>query len=103
MESNPSIELNEDTQVVASSHQSSCDLVEETVVLNLASGVYYGLNSVGTRIWELLQKQTTVGDIRDVLVGEFEVTAEQCLDDLRRVLQELIAEGLVEVQGGGTP
>jgi hypothetical protein len=82
--------------VSASSHQVSSDLVGETVVLNLNSGVYYGLNEVGSRIWMLIQQPTTIDHIRDAILQEFDVDEATCVRDILTLLEELKTEGLVE-------
>jgi hypothetical protein len=68
---------------------------DETVLLHLGSGSYFGLDPVGTRIWHLLSEGKTPPDIRDLLVTEFEVTREQLERDIERLLLELLAQGLI--------
>ena len=46
--------------VVAAKEQTSCDLDGESVVLDMSSGKYYGLNSVGSEVWNLIQQPRTV-------------------------------------------
>lgn len=84
--------------VVASPEQVSCPLGDESAILNLKNTVYYGLNSVGARIWELLQQPKSVAEIRDALLEEFEVEAERCERDLLALLEKMRSEGLIEVQ-----
>jgi hypothetical protein len=86
-----------DSVVVATSSQVSCELADEVMILNLNNGVYYGLDPVGARIWELLQEERPVAEIRDALLAEFEVTEERCERDLLRLLGELIDARLVEI------
>ena len=38
----------------------SCALGEESAILNMKNSVYYGMNAVGTRVWNLLQQPKTV-------------------------------------------
>jgi hypothetical protein len=84
--------------VVASPEQVSCPLGDESAILNLKNTVYYGLNSVAARVWELLQQPKSVGEIRDALIEEFEVEAERCERDLLALLEKMRSEGLIEVQ-----
>ena len=84
--------------VVAARDQVSCDVGGEAAILQLASGVYYGLDAVGSRIWALLQQPRTVREIRDTLLAEYEVPAKRCERDLLGLLQALAAEQLIEVQ-----
>lgn len=88
--------------VVAAAHQISSDLAGETVILNLDSSIYYGLDSVGTRIWNLLQQPRTVGEIRDALVAEYDVEPERAERDLIALLQKLNEVGLVELSSPTT-
>ena len=83
--------------VVAAQDQVSSDLGEEVVILQLRNGVYYGLDEVGARIWDLIQEPRTVNEIRDLLLDEYDVEPERCERDLLALLEELVAEGLVEV------
>src|SRR4051794_25151529 len=60
------------SHVVATKAQVSTDLGGEVAILNLEEGKYYGLEAVGSRIWSLVQEPRTVGEIRDVLVREYD-------------------------------
>jgi len=91
----------DDTVVVAVQEQVvSADLEDEVVILNLKDGVYYGLNPVGARIWNLLQQPRTVGEIRDIILQEYETSPQRCEEDLRRLLQEMDGRGLIENKSG---
>jgi hypothetical protein len=85
--------------VVAAKDQVSSDLGGEVAILDLKAGVYYGLDTVGARVWELIQVPRTVGAIRKILVSEYDVESDRCESDLLALLQELADEGLVEVEG----
>ena len=89
--------LSVETVVRAARTQVACSLGDEVMILNLEDGVYYGLDAVGARVWELLQAPRTVAQIRDVLVSEFEVEADRCELDLFGLLRELHGVRLVEV------
>ena len=91
------------TVVAAASQQVSSEVGGETVVLELERGVYYGLQGVGPRVWELLREPGTVASIRDALVAEFEVEPDRCERDLLDLLDTMVARGLVEVRGGQAP
>jgi Coenzyme PQQ synthesis protein D (PqqD) len=86
--------------VVAAKDQVSCDLAGETAILNIKSGMYYGLDPVGARIWSLMQEPRKVLEIQDVISGEYEVEPERCTRDLFDLLEKLLAEGLIEVKVG---
>ena len=86
--------------VVVAKDQVSSDLGEEVVILNLKKGMYYGLDEVGARIWNLIQEPKAVDEIRDLLLDEYDVEPERCERDLLALLEELVAENLVEVRDG---
>ena len=68
---------------------------EETVLLDLASGTYFGLDPVGTRIWHLLSEGKTVAAVCDNMLTEFDVTRDTLEADVMHLLDELRDKGLV--------
>ena len=86
-----------DTIIHASPDQVSCDLEGEAAILNLKTGVYYGLDPVGAVVWKLLEQPSTVASVRDAMLARFEVDTERCQSDLFTLLEKLSAEGLIQV------
>jgi hypothetical protein len=86
-----------DTRVVASKDQASADLGGEAAILNLKSGVYYGLDPVGARIWNLVQAPRTVREVRDTLLDEYDVESDRCERDLVALLEQLAEHDLITV------
>jgi hypothetical protein len=84
--------------VVAAKDQVSCDLAGEAAILNIKSGVYYGLDPVGARIWNLMQEPREVAQIQNAITNEYDVDPEQCSRDVFALLEKLLAEGLIEVK-----
>ena len=68
---------------------------DETVILDLASGTYYGLDPVGARMWQLMAEGQTLASICEVMLNEYEVTREALESDILRLTEELRAKGLV--------
>lgn len=91
-------ELSPATVLVAARDQVSAELEGEAVILNLADGVYYGLDGVGAHVWELLAEPRAVSELRDAVVAAFEVDAATAERDLLALLEELAARRLVEVR-----
>jgi hypothetical protein len=85
------------SRIAAAADQLSSKLGDDVVILNLKSGVYYGLDPVGARVWELIQETKSVGAIRDVILSEFDVATEQCESDLNDLLADMQAQGLIRV------
>lgn len=91
-------EIFEDSIVVATMDQVSGDLSDgEVAILNLKDGVYYGLNSVGGRIWNLIQQPRYVREVRDILLDEYDIDHETCSLELFSLLRDLSKRKLIEV------
>ena len=82
--------------VAAVKDQVSADLAGEAAILHLKSGIYYGLDPVGARIWQLLKTPRKVSQIRDALVEEYDVETQTCEKDLAALLEKLHEEQLIE-------
>ncbi len=87
-------------EIQAIQEQVSSSLDEESVILNLKSGVYYGLNSVGTRIWDMIQSPKTLAEIQETIVAEYDVEPERCGNEVMDIFKELKTAGLIEVKDG---
>ena len=69
----------------------------ETVLLNLATGTYFGLNEVGGRVWQWLDDEgCTLAEVSEKVQAEFEVSGEVAEADLLALLDRLAEHGLVE-------
>ena len=73
----------------------------ETVILDLDSECYFGLDSVGTRIWQLIQEHGDLHRIYTTLLEEYEVGEEQLLGDLEILLNDASSRGLITLREGG--
>jgi Coenzyme PQQ synthesis protein D (PqqD) len=77
--------------------QVSCDMAGEAIVLNMKSGVYFGMEQVASLIWNLVEKPRSVGEIRDAIMKEYDVDSNTCEKDLKSFLDHLQAAGLIEI------
>ena len=73
----------------------SRELAGETVLLNLESGVYYGLDAVGTRAWNLLAEERTLADVCAIMLEEFDVAHDSLQQDLTALVRELCEKQLL--------
>jgi hypothetical protein len=90
--------VSEQSTVVAVKDQVSSNLSGEVVILNLSAGMYYGLDEVGARIWELLQEPRTVSEIQETISMEYDVERSRVDHDVVALLQRLSDEKLIEVR-----
>ena len=70
----------------------------ELVALHVENGTCYGFNGTATRIWGLIEQPKRLSELRDALVGEFDVDAETCERQLLELLRELEGDGLIELK-----
>ncbi len=89
--------ISTDSIVVAATNQVSCELAGEAAILDLKRGFYYGLDPVGSTVWQMLAEPRRVSEIRDELLELYDVEPEQCASDLIRLLGDLSARGLIQL------
>jgi len=70
---------------------------DEAVILNLKSELYLGLDPVGTRIWTVLQGSPSIQAAYASLLDEFEVEPDRLRQDMDRLLDQMLAQGLIEL------
>ncbi len=68
---------------------------DETVLLDLASGIYFGLDKVGKRIWESITEGHSLGEIAAVITAEYEVDEAQAQADVIEFASDLVERGLL--------
>lgn len=73
----------------------SAELDDEVVLLNVQTGLYFGLDEVGSRIWALLEKGTTEDELIDQLLDDYDVEPDVLEADLARFIGLLVENGLV--------
>jgi hypothetical protein len=68
---------------------------EETVILDLASGTYFGLDLVGARVWELLSEGRAPNAVCETMLVEYDVSRDEIERDLSELLDALVDKGLI--------
>lgn len=74
------------------------ELQGEAVILNLASSTYFGLDAVGTRIWQLCEAHGSLQTVLDAMQREFDAPDETLQSDLLTFVDELLSRGLLARQ-----
>lgn len=90
--------LSESTEVVAADDCLSTTIDDETVILDMGAGKYYGFNEVGTFVWNSVQQPLTVAEICDKVTAEYDVEYERCRSDVDDLLVELADKDLVRFE-----
>ena len=71
------------------------DLAGEVVLLNLATGAYFGLDLVGTRVWQLIGEHGATETVLEALLAEYEVEEETLRSDVDALIRALLEKGLL--------
>ncbi len=74
------------------------EIGEETILLDTQGGRYFGLDPVGTRIWQLLRKHGALRPVYEVLLSEYEVQPARLETDLLTLATKLVEKGLARIQ-----
>jgi hypothetical protein len=83
------------TRLSVPHHVKSRLVGDETVLLDLESGKYFGLDGVGKRIWEAVGEGLMLGEIAAVVVSEYKVEEEQAQSDVIDFASDLVRRGLL--------
>lgn len=69
----------------------------ELMMLSAESNSYLGFNAVGTRIWDLLDKPISAGELCESLLDEFDITGDQCEKEVLAFLNDLLRRRLIRI------
>ena len=83
--------------VVRNEEPVSVEVENTVVMMSLDLGKYFGLNEVGSRIWELLKEPRAMGDLCASLQQDFDVDPDACHEEVSEFLVALAKEGLIEI------
>ena len=74
-------------------------LGDETILLNLETGTYFGLDAVGSRFLELLEQYGDISVAHRTMLAEFDVQSQTLEADILRLVEEMRSKGLLEEIG----
>jgi hypothetical protein len=70
-------------------------LLDEVIMLDMDKGKYLYLNSVATRIWDLLENPVSMDEICSKLMEEYDVDPKRCRSDVNEIVKKMIQSGMV--------
>ncbi len=77
---------------------TSATLEDEVVLLDMQSGIYFGLDSVGAHIWQLVERGTTAEEIARAITARYDVDPAQARSDVEEFLRALQRQRLIDVR-----
>jgi len=89
-----------ENMIVASEGIEMADLDGEAILLDVNSGLYYGLSGVGAHIMNLIYEPTSLSDLLENMLGEFDVESAQLEKDVIVFLKEMEERQLIRIMNG---
>ncbi|MDO5291865.1 MAG: PqqD family peptide modification chaperone [bacterium] len=89
--------MNETTKITLVKNLDVTDLSGEKVMVDFETGKYFLLKGVANDIWEYIQKPTTVKQIKEQLLCEYEVDEKTCLNEIIKFLTELKSNEFIQL------
>ena len=87
-----------DDKLIRTQEMLATELDQETILMSIDAGVYYGLEETARNVWGKLKAPMTFSSLVDELVKEYDITPEACAADLQQFLGVLEQEGLLRVE-----
>lgn len=79
------------------------NLAGESVLLNLDTGTYFGLDAVGTRLWNLVAEHRSTAQVINILLSEYDVDEPRLQTDVNTLIDQLLAKGLLRTDAEQNP
>lgn len=90
--------FNPEDRLIRNQEMLSTELDQETILMGIDAGAYFGLAGTAQWIWEKLESPITYSTLVEELVKEYNVTPEACSADLQGFLEAMEREGLLHVE-----
>ena len=74
------------------------ELDGEAIILNLATGIYFGLDAIGSRMWTLFVASERLDRVAQTLAAEYDADVSVLERDVVGLAAELLAKGLVQIK-----
>ncbi len=87
--------INNETKLSKSPSILSSKVDDEIILLSIKGSEYLGLNDIATRIWEILDKEISLGQLIDTLTSEYDIDAETCERETMELIDSLCTEELI--------
>ncbi len=94
------MKINLDTHISIPDTVYTQEIGEETILLDTHGGRYFGLDTVGTRMWQLLRQYRNLRPAYETLLAEYDVNPEQLEIDFLTLVQKMVDHGLAYIRPG---
>jgi len=90
-------EIGLETKIVGNTSVVFNEMDGEIIMMSIDKGEFYGINSLGSRIWQMLETPKAVSEVCDALLPDFDVTREQCEKDILFFLNRLAEKEVIKI------
>jgi hypothetical protein len=95
--------IKSDSIICRNDNIPTIELDGDVAMMNIEKGKYYGLNSVASRVWELLEESQIFSELIELLLKEYDVDKTTCVQDVSELLDSLNEAGLITISEGVKP
>jgi len=92
--------MNAQTRFTISTQAISRAVGDETVILDLESGAYFGLDPVGAQLWALIGEGNSFGELCEIMIEMYDVEHDRLERDIEALVAELAKSRLIMVKHG---
>jgi hypothetical protein len=92
------ITINNQDRVILNQELLQSEIDGETIMMSIDNGKYYGLNTVASRIWEIIKDEPLFAEIVEKLVTEYDIDKTQCEKETKDFLIKLIENKLIKLE-----
>ncbi len=90
--------ITKESYVIRNNEVFANEIDNEVVMMHIKTGKYYGLDDIGSRLWERMKEKIQVGELIGQLLEEYEVSEEECAKDVLEILVELQSNELIKTE-----
>jgi hypothetical protein len=90
--------ITENTVLARNSEILANEIGHETVMMSIKEGKYFGMNKTGSYIWKVLEKPLTFAELCSKLVKDFNISKEECVNDVQPFIEEMTKEKIILIQ-----
>ncbi|MEG1870962.1 MAG: PqqD family peptide modification chaperone [Peptostreptococcaceae bacterium] len=85
-----------DTIIIRNKDIDSTDIDGDKVMMNLELGQYFALNDIASNIWNKIENPIKVGTLVERLIGEYDITYEECKESILKFLNVISKVDLIQ-------
>ena len=91
------ITINNQDRIILNQELLQSEIDGETIMMSIDNGKYYGLNTVASRIWEIIKEEPLFAEIVEKLLSEYDIDKAQCETETKDFLVKLIENKLIKL------